>query len=155
MTTIVANLECMAADTRVVNEGPIYNANKIFRVGESLCGTAGDAFASLAFLDWFGGKRNIQALRKLFEHEDKASFVILELNPQGLFLWNGWGFSEALHNKSYAIGSGSMSAMNSMLRNESPEEAVRSTFPLDENTGGAVQIEYLLPPELAPKRKRG
>jgi hypothetical protein len=153
MTTIVANLECMAADTRVVNEGPMYHAAKIFRVGDSLFGTAGDAFMSLAFLDWLATKRNVVALRKLFEHEDKASFVVLELSPEGLRLWNGWGVPEKLFDKAYSIGSGSMSAMNAMRRDNNPEDAVRSTMPLDENTGGEVQVEYLLPPEL--KRKRG
>jgi hypothetical protein len=153
MTTIVATLDCMAADTRVVSEGPIYHAAKIFRIGESLFGTAGDAFMALTFLDWLAGKRNVPALRKLFEHEDKASFIVLELSPEGLRLWNGWGVPEKLHDKSYSIGSGSMSAQNAINRGDTPEQAVRSTMPLDENTGGDVQVEYLLPPELT-RRKR-
>jgi hypothetical protein len=153
MTTIACNLECMAADQRVVNSGPMYPADKIFRLGDSLFGTAGDGFMSLVMIEWLQGKRNKPALRKLFDHHDKDSILVIELNTTGIYLWNGWGVPERVKLTHYSIGSGSMSAQNAMNRGDTPEQAVRSAMTLDENTGGDVQVEYLLPPEL--KRKRG
>lgn len=150
MTTIAANLECMAADTRVTCDSqPMYSATKIFRIKDSLFGTAGDAYMTLALLRWLEGPRDIYQLHTLFEHADKDEITVLELSPVGLFLWNGWGVPERLLNTSYAIGSGGMPAASALLRGESPEDAIRSSVELDPYTGGRVQVEWLdLPTEL-------
>ena len=69
MTTIVCNLECMAADSRVSAEGaPFYHSDKIFRIGDSLFGTAGDGMMGLLMIDWLRGPRkNRLALYKLWD----------------------------------------------------------------------------------------
>ena len=145
----------MAADTRVTGDGAIYHADKIFRIGDSLLGTAGDAFMCRVFLEWFKNpKRSVPALRKMLEREEKDAFLILELEPKGLALWNGWGIPEPIHDQCYGIGSGSMSALALLRKGASLEDAVNGAMPLDEATGGRVQIEYLLPPELRPKRRK-
>lgn len=156
MTTIAVNRECMAADTRVVNGNSYYHADKIFRVGNSLLGTAGDSFMCLAFVEWFKSpRRNPFELHKLIGEEgDRNEIVIAELNAGGIYLWNGWGYPEKLNDPAFAIGSGGMPALEAMRNGHTPEEAVRRATLHDENTGAPIQVEWLLPPELLPKRKR-
>lgn len=155
MTTVAVNRECIAADTRVITGGSYYHAPKLFRIGQSILGTAGDGFACLAFVEWFKSpRRNPGVLHKMFAEHDRDSIIVAELNAGGIYLWNGWGFAERLNDPYYAIGSGSMAALEAMRHGLDPEEAVRCATAHDESTGSPIQIEYLLPPELAPKRKR-
>lgn len=150
MTTIAANLECMAADSAVVSGGPLYHADKIFRLGLSLVGTAGDGYMSLAFIEWFRTKRNIHTLHKMIPIDHRDEILIMELKPGGIYLWNGWGLAERIHEKFYAIGSGSMSAIEAMARGATPQEAVKSATRWDENSDGPIQTEFLKP----ARRKR-
>lgn len=156
MTTIVANLECMAADQRVSAEGaPYYHANKIFRIGNSLFGTAGDGFMSLLMIDWLKkGAKNRAALYKLWTDYERSAFWLLELNPNGLFLWDGWAIPEKLNDTRYAIGSGALAAVGAMDSGKTPEEAVKVATSLDVYSGAPIQVEYLLPPELSPRRRK-
>lgn len=155
MTTVAVTREAMAADTRVVTGSSFYHANKIFRVGPSLLGTAGSGFACLAFVEWFKSpRRNPQVLHKMFGDYDRDDILIAELNPSGIFLWDGWGYPERINDSFYAIGSGAMAALEAMRNGVDPDDAVRRAVAHDENTGAPVQLEYLLPPELSPKRKR-
>lgn len=155
MTTLAVNRECIAADTRVVTGGSYYHASKLFRVGQSILGTAGDGFACLGFVEWFKSpRRNPGQLHKMFGEIDRHEIIVIELNPGGIYLWNGWGFPERINDPYYATGSGGMAALEAMRDGKQPEEAVRRAISHDENTGGPVEVEYLLPPELLPKRKR-
>lgn len=155
MTTIVANLEGMAADTRVSAEGcPFYHSDKIFRIGDSLFGTAGDGMMGLLMIDWLRkGAKNRQALYKLWADYERSAFWILELNPQGLFLWDGWAIPEKLNDKRYAIGSGAGPALAALDGGSTLEDAVRCAANLDQYSGQPIHVEYLLPPELKRKRR--
>lgn len=155
MTTIVANREGMAADSRVSLEGsPFYHADKIFRIGDSLFGTAGDGMMGLLMIDWLRGTRkNRLALYRLWADYDRSAFCILELNAQGLFLWDGWAIPERLNDQTYAIGSGAGPALTALEDGKSLEDAVRSATKRDQYSGDPVQVEYLLPPELKRKRR--
>lgn len=155
MTTIVANLECMAADQRLTSGSPPARTRKIRRIGDSLYGGAGNWSLVVLFLDWFQlPKRDVMRLHRLIPEDSRHEFEVLELSPDGLAIWDGWGAKIILLDKFYAIGSGGMSAMQGIKRGLSPEESVGETFSLDESSGGTVEVEYLLPPELR-KRKRG
>lgn len=155
MTTVAITREAIAADTRVVTGSSFYHAPKIFRVGQSLLGTAGAGFACLAFVEWFKSpRRNPQVLHKIFGEYDRDDILIAELNPSGIFLWDGWGYPERINDSFYAIGSGAMAALEAMRNGSDPDDAVRRAVAHDENTGSPIQIEYLLPPGLSPKRKR-
>lgn len=155
MTTVAITREAIAADTRVVTGSSFYHAPKIFRAGQSLLGTAGAGFACLAFVEWFKSpRRNPQVLHKIFGEYDRDDILIAELNPSGIFLWDGWGYPERINDSFYSIGSGAMAALEAMRSGADPDDAVRRAIAHDENTGSPVQIEYLLPPELSPKRKR-
>jgi 20S proteasome alpha/beta subunit len=155
MTTIAISREAMAADTRVVTGGSYWHEDKIFHIGNALFGTAGDGFACLAFLEWYKSpRRNPLELHKMFAEHDRDSVLVFELNPGGIYAWNGWGFPAKLNDDMYAGGSGGMAALEAMRHGMTPDEAVKRAIAHDENTGSPVQIKYLLPPELLPKRKR-
>lgn len=156
MTTVAITREAMAADTRVIAGGSFYHANKIFRIGQSLIGTAGDGFACLAFVEWFKSpRRNAQTLHKMFAEQDRDDILIAELNPSGIYLWNGWGFPERINDPYFAIGSGGMAALEALRNGLDPDDAVRRAMAHDESTGAPVQLEYLLPPELTKRKRRG
>lgn len=153
MTTIVANLECMAADQRVTSSSPVCHVQKIHRIGNSLFGIAGDVVLALAVIRWLGTKRDVAHLYKIIPEASRNDIDILELSKTGLSVWNGWGVQVPLLDPVYAVGSGAMSAMQAMKRGLIPANAVDETYSLDECSGGTVQVEWLLPPELT-KRKR-
>jgi len=155
MTTIAVNRECMAADTRVITGGSYYHAPKIHRVDDTLWGTAGDAFACLAVIDWLKTpKRSPFILHRAFADHDRDSVLLVGLGPEGITLLTGWGTFERVLDDQIAIGSGSMAALEAMRHGSDPETAVKRAMTHDEATGGQVQVEYLLPPELLPKRRR-
>jgi len=157
MTTIVANLECMAADQRCTSGGPICHTQKLHRIGDSVFGFAGDAMLALILVKWLGTKRDPLQLYKLIPEAHRDSVDVLELSPKGLAFWNGWGVPMPLLDQAYAIGSGAMSALQAVRLGKSPEEAIHLAPPLDECSGvlTAPVVEYLLPKELKPRRKRG
>lgn len=145
----------MAADQRVSAEGaPHYKADKIFRIGDSLFGTAGDGMMGLLMIEWLKGTRkNRLSLYKLWDDYERSAFWILELSPTGLYLWDGWAVPEKLNETRYAIGSGAMAAMTALDSGKPLEEAVRCAMNYDQYSGEPVSVEYLLPPELKPKRR--
>ena len=156
MTTIAVNRECMAADTRVSTGGAHYHANKIFRIGCSLFGTAGDGDMGLVMIDWLRTARNRQRLYKEWADYERSEVWLVELNPGGIYLWTGWGVPERLNEERFAIGSGQLAALQALDSGLSPEDAVRSSIRYDQYSGEPLQVEYLLPPELKrTRRKRG
>lgn len=154
MTTIAANLECLSADQRITSGNPIARMKKIRRIGDSVFGGAGNISLIVVFFAWLEvPKRDLLRLYRMIPEDSRHDFEVLQLSPDGLALWDGWGVQVKILDKTYAIGSGAMSAAQAMKRGCSPEEAVSETFSLDESSGGTVETEYLLPPELR-KRKR-
>lgn len=154
MTTIVANLEGMAADTRVSIEGSaFYHSNKIFRIGNSLFGTAGDGMMCLVMIDWLKTtQRSRHALYKNWtENTERSACWLLELNPTGLYTWDGWGVPEKLNEKRYAIGSGQIAAMARVDEGATLEDAVKAATRYDQYSGLPIQVEYL---KAKSKRKR-
>lgn len=146
MTTIVANRECMAADNRVTSGGAICHTLKIHRVKNSLFGFAGDAILAVHLLNWLKQpKRDVEALYKLIPPDHRDSVEILELSPKGLAIWSGWGVALPLMDNSYAIGSGSMSALVCVRQGEEPEKAIKHAMNLDECSGVFFQpqVEWL------------
>lgn len=157
MTTIVSNLECMAADQRCTGGGPMCHVKKIHRVGDSLFGFAGDAVLALHIIKWLGGKRDPIQLYKLIPEAHRSDVDVLELSPDGLAFWNGWGVRMPLLDATFAIGSGAMAALQALRMNSSPEEAVLHAMKMDEMSGAisSPSVEYLLPPELTKRKRRG
>jgi len=146
----------MAADTRVSTGGAHYHANKIFRVGTSLFGTAGDGDMGLVMIDWLKTTRNRQNLYRQWSDYERSEVWLIELNPGGICLWTGWGVQERINDDRYAIGSGQLAALAALDKGDTPENAVRCALHYDQYSGEPLQVEWLLPPELKTrKRKRG
>lgn len=147
MTTIVANLECMAADQRMTGGGPMAHVKKIHRVKGNLFGFCGDPVLGMLVLEWLGGKRDKEALYKLLPPDHRNDVELLELSTKGLTYWNGWGAPLPLLDTTFAIGSGAMAALAHARLGASPEEAIKHVFGLDECSGVFLrpQVEPLKP----------
>lgn len=149
MTTVAANLECMAADTRRIGD-VISSIRKIRRYGNRIFGCAGDMACVTVFWAWadagFPDRRKPEV--------PEGAFDALELNQDGLWSWDRSLTRYRMEDSYEAIGSGAMSAKTAMYLSRAPEEAVRIASEHDECTGGRVHVEYLLPDELLPKGRR-
>jgi hypothetical protein len=147
VTTIVCNLECMAADNRTTGAGPMFHHHKIHRIKGSLFGFAGDTMLGAIMLKWLNGPRDLEALYKLIPPDHRDDVWALELSKTGISFWNAWGVSVPLMDNSYAIGSGGMAALTCVRQGETPEKAVRHAMNLDECSGVFFQpqVEWLKP----------
>lgn len=149
-TTVVANLQAMASDTRI-SCSPSFHTAKIIRHGDTLYGICGDLAVCLVLVDWLkSGKRSKQVLYKLISEEMRYETEILELSDQGLALWDGWGVRMPILGEFYAIGSGAPYAVQAIHDGADLEEAVRASCRFDPYTGlspdnPVVTVEYLNP----------
>jgi hypothetical protein len=142
MTTIVANPEGMASDTRVTG-GPMFNTTKMRRIGDSLYGGAGDLSQILKMFLWF-------------ENPDQApvwkappEFTILQVSPRGIFVWESEMIAIPIDTPFYAIGSGSEYAMGALAYGANLDKAIEIASMFDPGTSGSVHYE-----PLTPKRRR-
>lgn len=146
MTTIIADVKngVMASDSRCTYEGVgAFDTDKLYRFGASIFGEAGDANGTLKFRRWvLDGMPKKRPL--LDEENEERDFVVLELAPDGLFLWDGAFVRQAVKQGIYAIGSGRKVAMYCALILEMDVgKAVEEAAKIDIYTGGPVLIERL------------
>ncbi len=146
MTTIVCDRKVMAADTRVTGGGSICHESKIVRIGTSLYGLAGDADLGLILLEWLRSTRNRLVLYKHIPEGWRNDVVIMELNPAGIVLWNGWGVGRKILDQSYAIGSGGPIALGLLRKGHSLQDCLAGAIEQDECSGWGFQFEYLKKP---------
>ena len=145
MTTVAANRDSMAADSQVSWDGSKgFSTPKIFRIGTSLYGIAGDNYSNV-FIEWAEGGFNIKKKPNWGPKElEDIDFDVLELSPQGLWLWGAHLTRIKLKDDNYAIGSGSKFALVFMRKmNLSPEQAVLECCEFDDYTKGPVDVLYL------------
>jgi ATP-dependent HslUV protease subunit HslV len=135
MTTIIATRELMVSDTRCTFPVPFFAA-KIYRAGGSLFGGAGDSVPIEKFIAWKRG-----ADRPEFGEED--NFTILELDRDGLWMWDKNLVRLEVRNKFYAIGTGAQYAMGAMEAGATPAEAVKISARYDEHTGLPIETMKL------------
>jgi ATP-dependent protease HslVU (ClpYQ) peptidase subunit len=128
MTTIVATTEMMASDRRVTG-GPMFRITKIQRIRGSLYGGAGNVEQILKMFEWF---RNPDMKP---DWKFGTEFEILQLSPEGLFLWGGEMIAMPLDLPHYAIGSGGAFALGAMEAGAPPAEAIRIAHKFDPYTG--------------------
>lgn len=145
MTTVAANLSCMAADLKVTDGDCSYLANKLWVIHGCLVGVAGRAQDTNVFLEWFmaGRKKNE---RPIINQEQENTFEALVLNHQGLFIFWDCGMPDKIdtcHRPYYAIGTGKPIALAMMRRGHSPREAVQMASEIDNGTGATVRSIYL------------
>lgn len=143
MTTIAANLEMMAADSRRVGD-VLSSIRKLRRYGNRIIGVAGDLACITVFWQWADAGFPEKKKPALPE----GAFDALELDEDGLWSWDRALSRYHLEDSYDAIGTGAMSAKTAMYLGKDPDEAVEIAKEHDECTGGRVHVERLLPQEL-------
>lgn len=138
MTTIIATVESMASDRRVTG-GPMFKCTKIARIKGSLYGGAGDMAQILKMFEWF--KNPDMKPDWKFQPE----FEILQLSPEGLFLWGSEMIAIPVGMPYYAIGSGAAFALGALECGAPPNEAIRVAHKFDPYTGRELQVHKLNP----------
>lgn len=139
MTTIAANHNEMAADTRVTWEDPAnsrLNSTTIVKIeyiNDYIVGTSGDCAAGVRFIEWLkhGGRKP-----KLCR-----DFRALKLSSEGLFVIDGDDTTWVrIDPQFYAIGSGAHYAIGAMEMGATPEQAVAISEKHDHYTGGPITV---------------
>lgn len=138
MTTIAADRESMAADSKVVVDGVSFKSTKIFRKGKALIATAGNCGAGNKFIAWYGTKR------KKPELKDDEELEALVLTRKGLVYYGNDLEPVTITDDRFAIGSGRDAALTAMrVYGATPEEAVEAACMIDEGTDGPVRVVRL------------
>lgn len=141
----------MAADSRVTDNGVVYDTDKIFEVGGSIIGMAGDVADTTRFLRWFAAGAPEEAP----DFGKESGFSALVLSPTGLHYYAGCCKPDPIHGDFYAIGAGAMAAMAVMTLGHTPELAVATACKVNPDSGGPVKVLSLPTPSLGTKyRKR-
>lgn len=151
MTTIAANLEMMAADSRVVIDETSYLSPKLVKLPDAIIGAAGDAEACHMFFEWWP-KRD----------EDKFSLPkgldveALVLTKDGLYRYGEFGRADKIRDGIMAIGTGSaiaMASMDTMLKlGLAPDPRIAVEVACKRNPGSSLPVDYFVIEK--PKRKR-
>lgn len=135
MTTIAANLECMAADTRMCGD-VISAVSKMRKYGNRIIGCAGDMTLIGMFWEWADAgfpKKKKPVL-------PDGAFDAIEIGPDGMWAWEKSLCRYPIRETYHAIGSGAMSAKTAMFLKRSPKHAVEIAAAHDESTGGEVEV---------------
>ncbi len=150
MTTIVATLDRMCADSRCnLGDGVFTTTPKIFEVRGALIGTAGDFGVGERFMDWYGTGRVIPKVRV----GKKETFEALVLTPAGLFLYGDDWSPIPIADGVFAIGTGGHSALAALRGfNSTPERAVEVACLIDTNSAPPVQCKLIA--DVKPHRAR-
>jgi ATP-dependent protease HslVU (ClpYQ) peptidase subunit len=138
MTTIAFDGTVMASDSRVTDDVGAIRGKKLFkkRIGKSnhLIGIAGDVYAAMVFVDWYGtGKAPPGEL--VHSVPDLEGFEVLIWTGKKLFTANKLCRLVEVEEPKYAIGSGAPYAMTAMDCGKSAEQAVRLACRRDPSSG--------------------
>lgn len=132
MTTIVATRTGIYADTLCTYTVP-FKTRKHERIGGSIYAGAGDLDDLIRFFTWRRDGGDPPSLDEAID--------VLEVCPEGIFIW-GKKFTRLWINEdAYAIGSGAQYAIGAMAQGAKPREAIKIARRFDSQTG--TQIEYV------------
>lgn len=142
MTTIAADLETMASDSKVsVGGGVSYRAVKIARVKKMIVGACGDGSDCSRLLEW--AERDFKAPAPKWQEQagEPDAVWALVLKPEGLFfITQSDSEPEKMDEPFFAIGSGGKAARVAMALGKTPEEAVELACQVDGDSGSPVQV---------------
>lgn len=142
MTTIAADLESMASDSRVsVGGGNSYRTAKIVRVKKMIVGACGHGGDCSRVLEWAERDFKGEAPKWQEEAASEESVWALILKPDGLYSFTQTDPEpERMEEPAFAIGSGGKAARVAMMLGKTPEEAVVLACQVDDYSGLPVQI---------------
>lgn len=145
MTTIAANLESMASDSKVsVGFGVSYKAVKIVRVKRMVVGACGNGGDCSRLLEW--AERDFKAPAPAWVEADGSEDAVwaLVLKADGLYFFTQTDPEpERMDEPHFAIGSGGKAARVALLLGKTPEEAVELACQVDGSSGLPVQVLHL------------
>ena len=137
MTTIVVSWpeKVMVSDSKTTDGDVKWKSQKVERVNHSLIGCAGDCGQIELFLKWFrrGGRKP-----KLTNE-----FSALELDAEGIWLWDK-GLTRYPPGQEYhAIGTGAKAALAALLMGANAVRATEVACEVDDGSGGPIQVYKL------------
>lgn len=142
MTTIACNLFQMAADSLVSHDDigtGSYLGSKLHRIRRSIFGEAGEDISGVGLaLDWLV---NDYTTHQPPLPEDDWDWNLLELAPDGIFVWDTWMRREPIRETTMAIGSGRKVALYCMrFLAMNPAEAIAEAAKVDHHTREPVVV---------------
>lgn len=142
MTTIAANLKCMASDSKVdLGSGISYQADKIKKLKKMIVGACGDGGDCSRFLEWAARDFKEPMPKWNKRPNDVESFLALVLKSDGLHVFaSSFPEPERINADFYAIGTGGQAARVAMKRGATPKEAVEDACEVDDYSGLPVQV---------------
>lgn len=138
MTTIAADHQTMASDSKVVLGDGQYNTQKIFRFDHCFVGVAGEGRAMADFLRWLHAGEKQDSIPA--SSDDNGCFTAIVLKRNGLFIYSNDYFLEPINQEFFAIGSGAYAAQAAMHLGYEPPKAIETAALVDPNTGGPIQV---------------
>lgn len=137
MTTVIATNDALFTDTLCGYTVP-FQASKSARIGDSIYGCAGDDLDDfILFLAWLRGDTPKPKLPK------GNDFDVLEVSPDGIFLWSKKMTRVQVHESRYAVGSGGQYAIGAMEHGATPEQAIIIAAKFDPNTRPPIECVKL------------
>ena len=118
MTTIVASLQHMSADTFSHTDASGFYTQKVERIGTTLVGCAGETVWCNAFLRWRAQGGRPPTWRP------HSHFEALVLDATGLFIFYSCVDQSRITTPFFAIGSGRQYALGAMAAGQTTEQAV-------------------------------
>lgn len=137
MTVICWDGTTLAADKRAVNSGLVRTTTKIFRVGDKLCGVAGDFAQGLAMVAWAEGGFKLDEFPESQRDKDEwATFVVIEDGK--VLVYERGSHPLRFEDKHFAAGSGRDFALAAMHCGKTAAEAVEIACLFENGCGNGV-----------------
>jgi ATP-dependent protease HslVU (ClpYQ) peptidase subunit len=143
MTTIVYKNGIMAADTQETWDGRARRCTKLYKVGDSIIGTAGDSFTGMLFVDWFSRGRADDDVPDLTHLDADEDFYCLVWFKEKLWVVNRLFRMVEVELDDYpyyAVGSGADVAHGALAMGASAKRAVEVAADFDIHTGLPVEV---------------
>lgn len=154
MTTIAANRDTIAADTRVGWEGigsDIFTGQKLFAAknGNLYGWTGNNCTGSIRAMEWLLGDRPLETKPLPPEYEHDWDWRLIELSKEGISIYNEYLEREVTLEPMLAVGSGRKVALYCMkYLNMTPAQAVHEACKVDCFSGTPIYTASLSDPKV-------
>ena len=143
MTTIAFKDGTIAADSQETHgDGRIAECKKLYSIGGTIIGTAGDSYTGLIFVDWFERGARMEDAPDLSHVQSDEDFecIVIE-NKDTIYTINRFfqKYPTEMPDGFYALGLGSSYAMAAMEMGADARKAVQIAAKYDAYTGGRIK----------------